>query len=85
MSIDRSLIKGETPRIQLILPTPLSSERPFKFPRYLVQSLGIDNIIAITDTHVCKYSKCHILTDADTDTDKDMDKDTDKDKNTDRK
>jgi hypothetical protein len=43
---DRSLLKGEAPRLVADFNHPLSYERPFKFPRYLVEPLEIKNIIA---------------------------------------
>jgi hypothetical protein len=48
VSIVRSLLKGEAPRFSTVFNYLLSFERLFKFPRQLVEPLGIDNIIAIS-------------------------------------
>ncbi len=48
LSTDRSLFKGEAPRLSSDFAHPLSSEKPFKFPRHLVSALEIDWIIAMS-------------------------------------
>jgi hypothetical protein len=48
VSFDRSLLKGEAPRLLADFNHPLSFERPFKFQRHLVEPLEIDNIIAVS-------------------------------------
>ncbi len=52
--------------------------RAFQFPRNLIQSLGIDHIIAILDRNIHR-AILKINTDTDEDKDKDLVKDTDKD------
>jgi hypothetical protein len=52
VSFDRSLLKGEAPRLSADFNHPLSYERPFKFLRHLVGSLEIDNIIAISAIYI---------------------------------
>jgi hypothetical protein len=42
VSTDRSLFKGEAPRFSADFVHPHLSERPFKFPRHLVQALEIN-------------------------------------------
>jgi hypothetical protein len=52
VSFDRSLLKGEAPRLSAGFNHPLSYERPFKFPCHLAGPLGIDNIIAISAINI---------------------------------
>ncbi len=49
---DRSLLKGEEPRLSADYNHPLSYESPFKFPRHLVGPLVIDNIIAMSAINI---------------------------------
>jgi hypothetical protein len=50
--VDRSLLKGEAPRLSADFNHPLSYESPFKFPRHLIRSLEIDNIIAMSAINI---------------------------------
>jgi hypothetical protein len=52
VSFDRSLFKGEAPRLSADLNHPLSYERAFKVPCHLVGPLGIDNIIAMSAINI---------------------------------
>ncbi len=49
---DWSLFRGEAPRFSADFVHPLSSERPFKFPRHLVRALEINGIIAMSDKNI---------------------------------
>jgi hypothetical protein len=51
VSMDRSLLKGEALRFLADLFHPLSSERPFKFQRHLIQDFGYDKLIS----NYCTY------------------------------
>jgi hypothetical protein len=85
VSIDRSLLKEEAPRFSADFNNPLSYERPFKFLHHLVEPLGIDNIIAMSDLNINVDSDTdkNMDTDTDRDTDKDTEKYTDTDIDTD--
>jgi hypothetical protein len=48
LSTDRSLFKGEAPRLSADFVHPLSSERPFKFLRHLIRAKEINWIIAMS-------------------------------------
>jgi hypothetical protein len=48
----RSLLKGEAPRLSADINHPLSYERPFKFPRHLVEPLGIGNTLAVSAINI---------------------------------
>ncbi len=52
VAIDRSLLKGETPRFSADVTHPLSCERPVNFPRLLVGPLGIGNIMSMSDINI---------------------------------
>jgi hypothetical protein len=52
VSFDRSLLKGEAPRLSADFKHPLSYERPFKFPRHLVGPLEINNIISMSAINI---------------------------------
>jgi hypothetical protein len=52
VSFDRSLLKEEAPRLVADFNHPLSYERSFKFPRYLVEPLEIKNIIATSAINI---------------------------------
>ncbi len=43
---------GEAPRFSADFVCPLSSERPFKFPRHLERALEINGIIAMSDKNI---------------------------------
>jgi hypothetical protein len=81
VSLEISLLKGEAPRFSADFTHPLSCRRPFNFPCHLVQSLGIDNIIAMQDINI---NSAKFNNDMDTDTDKDSDKNMDKNMDKDR-
>ncbi len=51
VSIDKPLLKGEAPRFSANFTFILPCEKPFKFLHHLVQPLGIDNIIAMSERH----------------------------------
>jgi hypothetical protein len=57
VSFDRSLLKGEAPRLSADFNHPLLYERPFKFTRHLVEPLGIDNIIAMSAINICRWGE----------------------------
>jgi hypothetical protein len=52
VSLDRSLLKGEAPRLSADFNFPLSYERPFKSPHHLLGPLEIDNIIAMSAINI---------------------------------
>ncbi len=52
VSTDMSLFKVEAPRFPADFVHPLSSERPFKFPRHLIGALEIIWIIATSDKNI---------------------------------
>jgi hypothetical protein len=52
VSFDRSLLKGEAPRLSADFKHPLSYERPFKFPRHPVGPLAIDYILAMSAINI---------------------------------
>ncbi len=52
VSTDRSLLREETPRFSADFVHPISSERPYKFPRHLEQALEINGILAMSDKNV---------------------------------
>ncbi len=56
LSTNRSLFKGEAPRLSADFVYPLSRERPFKFPRHLVRALEKRN-----NCHVGKYIRSAVF------------------------
>ncbi len=52
VSTNRSVFKGEAPRFSADFVHPLSSQRPFKFPRHLKRALEISWIIAMSDKNI---------------------------------
>jgi hypothetical protein len=52
VSFDRSLLKGEAPRLSAEFNHLLSYERSFKLQHHLVGPLEIDNIFAMSDINI---------------------------------
>jgi hypothetical protein len=52
VSFDRSLLKGEAPRLSADFNHPFSYESPFKFLRHLIGLLEINNIIAMSAVNI---------------------------------
>jgi hypothetical protein len=83
ISADRSLLKEEAPGFSADFNHPLSCERPFEFPRHLVQALGIDGIICHVRHTVTVHStviKFNTDTEKNTEKNTEPNMDTDKDK-----